>query len=371
MKIGILTLPLHTNYGGIIQAYALQKVLKDMGHDVALINTPFLLKDVSLITKIKRFISKMIGRYKGYICYEQKLNQWLPLMTTETNKFVTKHIKLTCEVSSFTDLNATYFDAIVVGSDQVWRPGMFQKDISLAYLSFAQLSNIKRIAYATSFGTDSWEYTPDQTRVCSVLAKNFDAIAVREKGGITLCKEYLDVDAQLVCDPTLLLNKEDYINLIDESGISKSSGNLFNYLLDITPSKKHLVEYIAKDRHLQPFHVNPLGGNFKCSIEERKAKPVESWLRGFYDAEFIITDSFHACVFAIIFEKSFAVIPNKSRGLSRFETLLGTLGLTDRMIENVEDYKNLSVIIDYNAVHQKLNKFRKSSYKYLSDCLID
>jgi hypothetical protein len=367
MKIGILTLPLNYNYGGILQAYALQTVLKRMGNDVKLINAPFRTKNVSLKTKIKRFINKMLGRYKGYICHEEKTNHWLPFMMTETNKFVEKYIELTYEISSYAELSALDFDLIVVGSDQVWRPGMFQRDISLAYLSFAQSWDIRRIAYAASFGTDTWEYTLDQTRTCSALTKHFDAIAVREKEGVSLCKEKFDIDAQFVCDPTLLLDKEDYISIIDESGIPQSNGNLFDYMLDVTPEKTELVAYIASEKNLQSFKLNSLDKSIKSSMETFIAQPVEYWLRGFYDGEFIITDSFHGCVFAIIFRKPFAVVGNKARGLSRFESLLGTLGLGDRMINNIEDYKNLSASIDYDLVHQKLNKFRETSNKYLSN----
>jgi len=368
-KIGILTLPLNYNYGGILQTYALQKVLKQMGNDVKLINMPFRRKNVTLKMKIKRVISKMLGRYKGYICYEEKLNHWLPFMMTETNKFVEKYIESTIEISSYTDLKPTDFDVIVVGSDQVWRPGMFQKDISLAYLSFSQSWNIRRISYAASFGTDLWEYTPEQTRVCSELAKQFDAIAVREKGGVILCKEQLGVDSQHVCDPTLLLDKEDYIRIIHESEIPQSIANLFDYMLDVTPEKKELVEYISRDRNLQPFRVDFLDSNIKNSLESYIAQPVEGWIRGFYDAEFVVTDSFHGCVFSIIFRKPFAVVGNRERGLARFESLLGTLGLTDRMILNIGDYKNLHTEIDYEAVYLKLNAFRESSNKYLSDCI--
>jgi hypothetical protein len=369
MKIGILTLPLNYNYGGILQTYALQKVLKRMGNDVKLINMPFHRKNVTLKSKTKRVISKMLGRYKGYICYEEKSNHWLPFMMAQTNKFVEKYIERTNEISSYTDLKPTDFDAIVVGSDQVWRPGMFQNDISLAYLRFSQSWNIRRISYAASFGTDLWEYTPEQTRVCSALAKHFDAIAVREKGGVVLCKEQLGIDAQLVCDPTLLLDKEDYIRLIDESGMPQSVGNLFDYMLDVTPEKKELVAYISRDRNLQSFRINSLDNNIKNSMESYIAQPVEAWIRGFYDAEFVVTDSFHGCVFAIIFRKPFAVVGNRERGLARFESLLGTLGLTDRMILNIDDYKNLHTAIDYDAVYEKLNAFRESSNKYLSDCI--
>lgn len=365
MKVGILTLPLNYNYGGIIQAYALHTVLKDAGHDVKLIYKPFRRRDVSLVEKVKRVIRKAIGRYDGYICYESNINAWLPEMTKNVNVFIDKYIERTPAISAYSDLREDDFDAIVVGSDQVWRAGMFQDDIQDAYLGFADNWSIRRIAYAPSFGADRVLYTPQQISQCGRLLKTFDAVSVRERNAVKMCKDIFAVDASLVCDPTLLLDSSKYIQLIKESEVKKHEGRLFAYILDSTFEKKNMVDYIAAEMHTTSFSVNSFDDNVKCDIEKRVAQPVESWLRGFYDADYVITDSFHACVFSIIFKKPFAVVVNKGRGSSRFSSLLSILGLEDRIIETLEDYKQLSAI-DYDEVYRKLSVFRQSSLEFLN-----
>lgn len=369
MKVGILTLPLNYNYGGILQAYALCSALKAAGHDARLIYKPFSRRDVSLAEKAKRLVKKLLGRYSGYVNYEAKLNSWLPVMTKNVNTFIDKHINRTQPISHYTDLREEDFDAIVVGSDQVWRAGMFQDDIRNAYLAFAENWNIRRVAYAPSFGADRVLYTPSEIEECMRLLKSFDAVSVREKSAIAICKDLFNVDAQLVCDPTLLIDASEYIRLIEVSNTPKHEGRLFTYILDDTPERQQMVDFISAEMHTTAFSVNSFDGNAKCDIERRIAQSVEAWLRGFYDADFIITDSFHACVFSIIFRKPFAVTVNKGRGVSRFSSLLSILGLEDRMIETLDDYKRLPSTINYDDVYGKLDVFRNNSLDYLKTSL--
>lgn len=370
MKIGILTLPLAYNYGGILQAYALQKTLRNMGYEVERINYPFIRKQPNIKTIFKRIVSKyVLHHYKGMIFYERKYNAWLPIMMKNTQKFIEANICSSKEISDFSEIASFEYDAIVVGSDQIWRPCMFQYDPALAFLSFAKGLNIRRIAYAASFGSSIWEYDPNQTKECSALASLFDFVGVREKEGVELCKQYLKVDSKFVLDPTLLLDYKDYLELIDKGNVSHSQGTLFDYTLDRSSNKKNIISYIAKEKSLIPFSVNSKDGNYSCPLEERIAKPVESWLRGFYDSSVIVTDSFHACVFAIIFRKPFFLIANKERGMARFTSLLGSLGLLERMIKCIDDYKKLTFDIDYNEVYKKLNILREQSYLLLKQSL--
>lgn len=360
MKIGILTLPLHTNYGGILQAYALQTVLGRMGHEVEVIDTPNIKSSPSLWTIGKRIIKKLLGR-KVSLFLEKKYNKEFPIISQYTQLFVDKYIHRKV-VNTPEELQEDDFDAIVVGSDQIWRPKYYGK-IENAYLKFAKDWNIKRIAYAASFGTDEWEYTPHQTARCGELLRMFDAASVREASGVGLCKEYFGVEAKHVLDPTMLLNKEDYIKLIETAGTPKSKGTLLNYILDDTPEKRALIEQIAKDKGLVPFRVNSRVEDHNAPLEERIQPPVEQWLRGFYDAEFVVTDSFHACVFSILFNKPFVVIGNKERGMARFNSLLRLFDLGNRMIVNLDDFKSLSNT-DFSV--GDFQEIQKQSYYFLS-----
>lgn len=246
MRIGILTLPLHTNYGGILQTYALQTVLERMGHEVKVIRTPFVRPKASAVTKIKRLLKLALGRYNGYIDFEEKSNEWLPIVSQNITPFIEKHIKWSKLYTDYTEISESDFDCICVGSDQIWRPKMLLCDISNAYLGFAKDWNIKRIAYSVSFGTDEWEYTPEASKECKALAKRFNAISIREKGGVDLCKQNLNICAMHTLDPTMLLCANDYLTLILDEPKESEANFLFSYVLDVTKEKTMLVENFAE-----------------------------------------------------------------------------------------------------------------------------
>ena len=370
MRIGILTLPLHTNYGGILQAYALQTVLERMGHDVCLIEKKRQPLRLPLwkapLSYGKRIIKNLTG-HPYPICFEQKINREEPLVRQNTDKFVNKYIKRRF-VDDFSEIGKDDFDAIVVGSDQVWRPKYFIDGIENAYLTFAKEWNIRRIAYAASFGTDKWEYSSEQTTSCRRLLKNFDAVSVRESSAVTLCREHLGVDVKRVLDPTMLLSTNDYMKLFDANGTPKSNGNLLCYIIDETPEKMSFVNKIALERGLIPFRANSKVENLIAPLQERIQPPVEQWLRGFYDADFVVTDSFHACVFSILFNKPFFVLGNEKRGLSRFSSLLGMFEMENLLVTN-KDLNEKQNDIDWECVMSLLVEEKKKAINFLNENL--
>ena len=366
MRIGILTPAPRVNYGGIMQAYALQTVLEQMGHDVKIIYTPRKPWGLPLWEKpfayTKRFLRKYLLRRGNRVFVEQYENEIFPLISQHTQRFVDKYIHL-FHVDNFSQLKEDDFDAIVVGSDQIWRPKYYDK-IEESFLSFAHSWKIKRIAYAASFGTDEWEYTPAQTTMCANLVKLFDTVTVREESGVSLCKKHLGIAARHVLDPTLLLTQDDYLRLIQQSDAPKSSGTLFHYILDDSPTKQSIIRHIANERNLTPFHVNGKVYVRTAPLENRIQSSVEQWLRGFMDAEFVVTDSFHGCVFSILFKKPFVVIGNEKRGMARFQSLLKTFGLENRLI--TADAITHDTPINWNAVYTRIEEKRKESMKELA-----
>lgn len=369
MRIGILTLPLHTNYGGILQAYALQTVLERMGHEVVVFDK--ILPEPSLplwkcpFVYSKRLVNKLLGRKDNIVFLEQYVSKIKPIIQQNTNKFIKIYIHRVSFKTFAKIPDADTFNAIIVGSDQVWRPIYFGEDhIDDAFLAFARGWNIKRIAYAASFGVDKWEYSPVQTETCKSLLHNFDAISVREESGVKLCREFFECVAQLVLDPTMLLDKSDYVKIIKTSNVPKSKGNLLVYILDETPDKTALIKNIADKYNLKPFRVGSNTEKIHAPLNERIQPPVEEWLRGFYDAEFVITDSFHACVFAILFEKQFVVIGNKKRGMSRFISLLSLFGLENRLIA---ENSNVSAVdyIDFTLLRNRLAELKEKAMSFL------
>ena len=193
MKIGIITLPFNSNYGGLLQTYALQSVLRQMGHEVWSVNRrnrimPFKFK---ILTSSSRLIRSILSRKAGVIRSWATAKEEL-IVDQHTNRFISENILTTDFLKSekeFTKLTRYEFDAYIVGSDQVWRP-KYSPCLANHFLGFVEgTSKIKRISYAASFGVDNWEYTPEQTEECRKLVTKFNAVAVREDSAVKLCKD--------------------------------------------------------------------------------------------------------------------------------------------------------------------------------------
>ena len=371
MRIGVLTLPLHTNYGGILQAWALQTVLERMGHEVWLIQRPRPKMKLPLwmmpMCYSKRILQNLLG-HKRRIFEEQYQNKCAEMMLKYTKKFCENNIRIKY-YNNYSDISPNEYDVIVVGSGQVWRAEYWDSDIRDAFLRFTTKWDIRRISYAASFGKDDINWSQDQINDCKKLLHDFDAVSVREDSGVDICKNFFDVKAVQVLDPTSLLSSADYINLVKRAGVPKSTGTLHYYFLDETSDKMKLVQDISRQMSLKPFKVYSNVEDGKVPIEERIQPPVEKWLRAFYDAEFVVTDSFHACVFSIIFNKPFIVYGNVNRGLSRFHSLLNIFGLEDRLIFNSSDYGTLDPI-NFSEVNSILEIRRKESLLFLKQSIM-
>lgn len=368
MKIGIITLKSHTNYGWILQAYALQMFLTRMGHNVNIIEEyPRLFSYRYVYWFVKRIVLKIWKNRQLPLFLEEDLKK----CSIKPQQFIDENLAI-CKIKSFSTLKENDYDAFVVGSDQIWRPRYFSGNISDAFLGFSKSWNVKRIAYAPSFGTSDWEYSEKQEVTCRELIRQFDAVLVREISGVDLCRKYFGVQACHVVDPTLLLMQEDYTALYKKANTIKSAGTLLTYILDETPQKYAIVKTLATEMSLVPFRVNSAIFDYSKSLDERRQPSLETWLRGFADSEFVVTDSFHACVFSIIFHKQFVVIGNKARGLSRIQSLLKKMGLEDRLLSSAWKGCIAELVeIDYKQVDDILDKWRNESIDLLQHALND
>lgn len=374
MKIGIITQPLATNYGGLLQNYALQESLRRLGHTPITINQywPLIPKKKYLIKSAKNIVKRIIGRKYTPLVYIKDND--IKTISVNTDKFINNYLTCTKRVSRLADYRKVIaeenLEAIIVGSDQVWRP-IYCRNIERSYLNFAEGFRIKRIAYAASFGVDEWEYSNEQTQTCKELVKKFEAVSVREEGGIKLCQDFLDINAKLVLDPTMLLDKEDYIKLVDISEIPQSNGNLFTYILDMTEEKQAYIDKVAQKTCLTPFSSMPAKGKeyIKTDIEQCVYPPVEQWLRAFMDAKFVVCDSFHGAVFSIIFNKPFIIIGNKERGMSRFHSLTKLFSLEERLISDFDNIEIIEKHIDWGSINEKREQMKTLSFNFIKEGL--
>lgn len=375
MKIGILTQPLHNNYGGLLQCFALQTILKRLGHEVWVVQRETAEKQLTMIDRgfyyIRQIIKVCIGR-KFVRLFSSRQKEYV---TRKTKYFVSEYIDPKTDILTTTDnlrkCHLNYkFDAYVVGSDQVWRP-RYSPCITNYFFDFlSPQDKVKRIAYAASFGVDEWEFSEDETSKCKDLLKLFDSVSVREASGTHLCSKFFDRnDALHVLDPTMLLEKEDYIRIVERENEPKSPGNLFYYILDESTVKFQLIESITSQINAVPFTQMPkckiTYENLRDRLEDCVFPSVTAWLRAFMDADMVITDSFHGCVFSIIFNKPFWVIGNEGRGMARFESLLSLYDLQDRLIKNNIVPIDVKIPIDWSRVNAIKNEWQQRSMNFL------
>lgn len=367
MKVAILTLPLHTNYGGILQCYALQTILQRMGHKVKVLSKPRY--GVRYYLTLPVLVVKNL--YKSFFCKEYVRVFEMPYFYSakKIDIFIKKYINR-YYIKYFNSRIGYKFDAIIVGSDQIWRPA-YSSSIKEAFLSFIEECKVKRVAYAASFGVDYCEYTEEQLNICSSLLKKFDAISVREFSGINICRNYFGVDAVHVLDPTLLLDADDYRLLVNATETEPSKGNMLVYILDKTEEKIELVNRIASEKGLIPFWLDSPDEHDEIMITDKCVKmSVEQWIRSFDDADFVFTDSFHGCVFSIIFRKQFFTVGNENRGLARFASLLNIFSLNNRLIcsSNLSEIR-LDEDIDFNEVYKILHVKRNEAFDFIKSSL--
>lgn len=371
MRIGIITQPLANNYGGLLQNYALQTVLKRMGHEPITLDQ-YIVKPHSLLRTVIRTIKDILKNIIKKVLHvgiphEQsyKVEKRISTIGANTQRFIDTYInkspKLYGKDVTYQYCIANNINNFIVGSDQVWRKA-FNIRIYNSFLDFAQDINGKKIAYAASFGIDEWEFNKEETSIIRSLIKGFDAVSVRESSGVQLCKQYLNVDAEFVLDPTMLLNQDDYLRLIpQELKTQNKPGRLFTYILDNNPEKQKIIDTIAKDKKLTPFSITVFGDK----ISNTESVSVEEWLNAFNEAEFVICDSFHAVVFSIIFNKDFLVIANAERGNARFDSILTLFGLQKRLVKSVEEIKKADWQIDWNRVNVKVKEMQNKSMNFL------
>lgn len=365
-RVAIMTQPLHTNYGGTLQAYALQAIVKASGAEVTTLNYQ---------PQPKNLIRFILSVAKSFVLNRKEKFPFLSKEKIIVEKYHTKFIEKYINRSEaiFSEINLiNYFDnnaydVIIVGSDQVWRIE-YSPNIDNYFLNFYQ-GSAKKIAYAASFGISEWQFSPEKTVNIKNWLGCFDAIAVREDSAVTLCKKYLNLDSQHVLDPTLLLTKEHYENLIVE--IPRRNNDIFTYILDSSEEKRIIIEKVSKKLDLTVFKKQPIK-KFKTSLfmknENEYIYPkIEDWLAAFRDASFVITDSFHGTVFSIIFNKPFITVANSERGVARFSSLLKIFNLENRLISSLDQLTNdlISCNIDYDEINGILATKRQESLKFL------
>lgn len=359
MRVGIVTQPLRNNYGGLLQNWALQHVLKRMGYEPITLNYENCIKLPPLyrqvLSHVKTIALWLNPNWRRPFTKFERFNR-----SAVSQKFIDKYINVTPPVKAYTNklVNEYRFDCIITGSDQVWRPRYNKGYVDKMFLSFVK-GGLLKIAYAASFGVSDWEYSLEEEELCRKCVKKISAVSVRENSGIALCKKYFDVDAVHVLDPTLLLNRRDYEELT--KGVPKETdAYMLAYILDQTNENRVQIERLGRSMDL-PVKIVGADGEMET--------PVEKWVAMFRDAAFVVTNSFHGTVFSIIHRRPFVSLCHEGRGGERFTDLLGQVGLTDRLLTEIPEKIDEMCSIDWEKVEQMLESRRQFSVGWLKDSL--
>lgn len=385
-KVAIVSCYFQKNYGSQLQAYATQKILDELNVENETISIAGLKNEINKRKYkffMKRVFDKDTVKEKSKTVKRALLKKFNKQFGDNIRKrdsyfeeFSKKYFKLSDPYNSFSELTegcTEKYSTVLVGSDQLWLPSNIYADYYT--LNFVP-EGVERVSYATSFGAakiPKW-----QEESVRKFLKKFQHLSVREISGKKIIKDLTGLDAKVVCDPTILLGAEEWMDIQDNKhfiedkyifcyylGNNKLHREFANRLKKETGYKivalQHLDEYVKDDEEfgdIKPYNVGP--GEFVNLIR---------------NAEYVCTDSFHGTVFSNIYNRKFFTFmrfkANSSMSTnSRITSLLNILGLEDRLISGEEDVLEcMNKKIDFNSVNLKIENFKKESLIYLKNAL--
>ena len=318
-KIGVICLNHHQNIGNNLLKYAVFIKLSQLG-------------------------------FKPYLIGKQLYRSNITFLYQNTNIRIIK---------KFSEIKEKDYEILMVNSDQTWRK--WNKDFyNIAFLKFAEKWKTHKFVYGTSLGLKKWKYSKNDEKIAKYLLKNFTGISVREKGSIKVIEKHLGLKPILVLDPTLLIDKKYYLKII------------FNYKNDFNINDNYIFIYkVLNSEPMNKFiEKASIELNYKIyNVDRHKNDYVQKFLYGIYHCKAVITNSFHATLFSIIFNKPF--ISFKLSNDERLKSLNELFGFYGRIIEydktpNITLLKKPLIInrILLNSLKIISNNFLKKNLNY-------
>lgn len=356
-KIGLVTYHKSYNYGAVLQVYATQYLINKLGYDCQVINYVnsneekenklfALKKNISIVGLLKNLIRNFV--FKSYFIRKSNFERFI------------NRIEKTKEVYSTKEVCLLGFDTYLVGSDQVWNPQITGGEFDKVFLLDFPVD--KKISYASSMG--SYVLKEEDKALLKEKLSKFNAISVREEFANEQLKN-ISIESQIVCDPTLLINKEEWLKCCSDDSILKSIPQEYIFLYILEPYTDELADKIKsiKEEYGLPVVYVAFSSLKKKNIDYRMDNVTpERFISLINNASLVVTDSFHGTAFSVNFNKPFISILNPVNP-KRVENFLKLLNLENRI------YKNTIEQIDYKEVNTKLEKIRDNSIKFLEDNL--
>ena len=380
-RVGIVSCYFKNNYGSMLQAYATKKILDNNN----ILNETINIDDNKDFSKGKReyyisqifnfnFIKSKLGMIKMKL--DTKINKELGknvLIRNKKYKEFRKEFNLSRSSNTYSELTELVkerYSDIVLGSDQLWLPVNVVAD----YYTLNWVPNeINKISYSTSFGVSN--IPAKYHELYKKYLKRINHLSVREDTGKNLIKEIANLDAKLVCDPTILLTKEEWDEVATRDRIIKDD-YILCYFLGKNIEHRKFAERLREKTGYKIVSLNHADEYVKysdtfCDIAPYNVGPRE-WINLVKNAEYICTDSFHGTVFSLLYNKTFFNFrryssKSKSSTNSRLDSLLKIVGISnERILSGLEDIDRvLNYKIDFDKVNQNLNEYRNESKKWL------
>jgi len=362
-KIGIITIHYGINYGSVLQTYATTKYLKDKNCIPEVIN--YIPKRYS-----RKIIYTMAPKNKNIVYKIIYIIAAFPhrfINRIKFKKFLKNNIKLTKECSEFSVLEKTAekYDALIAGSDQIWNSD-YNKMVDRAYyLDFN--NNSYKYALSGSFGKN--QLAEEEKESTKEKLKNFNYITTRENTGLNICKELGFKNVEQTLDPTFLLNKEEWNKCWNRKLPIKNDKYLLMYVMDSEYEKiLNIASRISKEKNLKIYLIS-----FRKQKDKRIDKSFniispELFIKLFYNAEYVVTNSFHGVAFSINFNKQFIAV-SREKYNTRLESILELFNLKSRLVDINETNINFKDI-DYKKTCKLIEEERQNLYNCLENNLL-
>lgn len=380
-KIGLAINYDYPDYGGMLQSYALYLKLNSLGYDAKPFDIDNLKKDINrkkwryflrhifdgtIVAEKSRVLFKKIKRK-----FDPKLNKNLNKRYDALDAFSKGSFNTIDGIHSWNDLSSCSrnCDCVIVGSDQLWLPSNIEADYYT--LSFVP-EKVTKIAYATSFGVSKIQ--KDQASKVSSFLSRFEHLSAREYSGQEIIKQYANIEAELVCDPTMLLSRNEW-DCVCSNGRVIEDEYIFCYFMGDNPWQREFVSKLKKRTGLKIVSLLHLDQIIKtdekyCDYAPFNVSPSD-FINLVKNAKYVCTDSFHGSVFSLIYNKTFYTFMRFSEKATlstnnRIVTLLDKVGLSNALVEKNYDFEEqFNKTINFEDVNLKMKAFRESSLSYL------
>lgn len=368
-KVGLTTIYSVPNYGSVLQAFATQELLRKVGCECRIINYKYPNE-----WHYKKGTKKMnvISRTALFLGLKRHHRKALKL-----NAFKKKYFNFTPLYKNLNALeqeNWDDYDWIIVGSDQVWNPRFLKGDT--AYMLSYLPDHIKRFSLASSFASKS--LPEDYIGIYKKYLSRFDCLSVREENGKDIFRNELEINKEIkiLLDPTLLLSKKEWLELIPRSRFQKKSPYILFYMLDYAFDPKpyifQVVEYFARKLNydviiLEGYIPVPFSSEF--NVINKTDASVEEFIDLFCNADLVITSSFHGSAFAVNFGIPLISITPDNKQDDRQSTLLRSIGLDRCIISKKTKIKAIHPFYDTTIEQKELNNKRTNAISWLTQII--